>query len=53
LPGDALLALAQDRSPEAAGLQALRGMMRGIIRFHLGGGELRAWQVLAAAMTRR
>jgi DNA repair protein RecO (recombination protein O) len=53
LPGDALLALAQDRLPEAAGLQALRGMMRGVIRFHLGGGELRAWQVLAAAMTRR
>lgn len=51
--GDALLALAADRLPEAADLQALRGMMREIIRFHLGGGELRAWQVLAAAMTRR
>ena len=51
--GDYLLALAQDRTPDAAGLQALRGMMREVIRFHLGGGELRAWQVLAAAMAGR
>jgi DNA repair protein RecO (recombination protein O) len=28
-------------------------MMREVIRFHLGGGELRAWHVLAAAMSRR
>jgi DNA repair protein RecO (recombination protein O) len=48
--GEYLLALAEDRPPDAAGLQALRGMMREVIRFHLGGGELRAWQVLAAAM---
>ncbi len=53
LRGEALLALACDRLPDVAELQALRGMMRGIIRFHLDGGELRAWQVLAAAMTRR
>lgn len=48
--GEYLLALAEDRSPDAPGLQALRGLMREVIRFHLGGGELRAWQVLAAAM---
>lgn len=53
LRGRGLLALAEDRLPETADLQALRGMMREAIRFHLGGGELRAWQVLAAAMTRR
>ncbi len=53
LSGDALLALAEDRPPGAVDLQALRGVMRELIRFHLGGGELRAWQVLAAAMTRR
>jgi DNA repair protein RecO (recombination protein O) len=27
--------------------------MRGVIRFHLGGGELRAWRVLAMAGSRR
>jgi len=27
--------------------------MREIIRFHLGGGELRAWRVLAMASSRR
>jgi DNA repair protein RecO (recombination protein O) len=53
VPGRALLALARDEMPDAACLQALRGMMRGLIRFHLGGGELRAWQVLSAAMSRR
>lgn len=53
LRGGSLLALAEDRPPEATDLHALRGMMRGIIRFHLGGGELRAWQVLSAAITRR
>ena len=39
--------------PDAAGLSGLRTMMREVIRFHLGGGELRAWHVLGAAMTRR
>lgn len=53
LRGGDLLALAADRMPDAAGLSALRGMMRELIRFHLGGGELRAWRVLAAALTRR
>ncbi|RDI97103.1 DNA repair protein RecO [Dyella solisilvae] len=53
LRGSDLLALAEDRIPDAAGLSALRVMMRDVIRFHLGGGELRAWQVLGAAMSRR
>lgn len=53
ISGATLLALADDRMPDAAGLHALRGMMREIIRFHLGGGELRSWQVLGAAMSRR
>ena len=51
--GADLLALAADRKPDPAGLSALRGLMREIIRFHLGGGELHAWRVLAAAMSRR
>ncbi len=51
--GADLLALGQDRVPgDARGLQSLRRMMREVIRFHLGGAELRSWQVLAAAMTR-
>jgi len=53
LRGSDLLALAADHRPDAAGLAALRGMMRDLIRFHLGGGELRAWRVLASALTRR
>jgi len=44
--GADLLALAEDRSPDAAGLSSLRRMMRQVIAFHLGGGELRAWRVL-------
>lgn len=51
--GGDLLALAADRAPDGAGLSALRGLMREVIRFHLGGGELRAWRVLAGAMSRR
>ena len=53
LRGADLLALAADDMPDAAGLSALRSMMREVIRFHLGGGELRAWHVLGAAMSRR
>ena len=53
LLGRDLLALAHDDRPDAAGLTALRGMMREVIRFHLGCGELRAWRVLAVAMSRR
>lgn len=51
--GEHLLALAADRCPDAVGLAALRRLMRETIRFHLGGGELHAWRVLAAAMSRR
>ncbi|MBU6248190.1 MAG: DNA repair protein RecO [Xanthomonadaceae bacterium] len=47
LLGAWLLALAADVPPEPAGQHALRGMMRELIRFHLGGGELRSWHVLA------
>lgn len=52
LRGSDLLALAEDRMPDADGLKALRGLMREMIRFQLGGGELRAWRVLAQAMSR-
>ena len=53
LRGSDLLALAQDRMPDERGLRALRHMMREIIRFHLGGAELRAWRVLAMAAAPR
>jgi DNA repair protein RecO (recombination protein O) len=53
LKGSVLLALGDDRMPDPPGLQALRGMMRELIRFHLGGVELRAWRVLRGALTRR
>lgn len=44
--GADLLALAADQAPDTAGLASLRRMMRQIISFHLGGGELKAWRVL-------
>jgi DNA repair protein RecO (recombination protein O) len=44
--GADLLALAADTSPDTAGLSSLRRMMRQVITFHLGGGELKAWRVL-------
>lgn len=44
--GADLLALATDQPPDTAGLASLRRMMRQVIAFHLGGGELRAWRVL-------
>ncbi|HEY8683091.1 MAG TPA: DNA repair protein RecO [Rhodanobacter sp.] len=53
LRGADLLALEQDRMPDSTGLKALRAMMREVIRFHLGGGELRSWRVLAMAVSRR
>jgi DNA repair protein RecO (recombination protein O) len=46
LRGSDLLALAHDEAPDLAGLSALRRMMRQVITFHLGGGELKAWRVL-------
>ena len=51
--GSDLLALQQDQMPDNTGLRALRDLMREIIRFHLGGGELRAWRVLAMSGSRR
>ncbi len=51
--GADLLALDQDVIPDNTGLKALRDMMRDVIRFHLGGGELRAWRVLSMAVSRR
>lgn len=51
--GRDLLALEQDAKPDDRGLKSLRDMMRQIIRFHLGGGELRAWRVLSMAVSRR
>jgi len=53
LRGGDLLALAQDQPPDNTGLKSLRDLMREVIRFHLGGGELRAWRVLAMAVSRR
>lgn len=53
LPGHCLLALAHDTMPDATSLGALREMMREIIRFHLGGAELRAWRMLAMPLARR
>jgi DNA repair protein RecO (recombination protein O) len=53
LRGSDLLSLLEDRMPDTQGLHALRGMMRELIRFHLGGVELRAWRVLRGALTRR
>lgn len=53
LRGSDLLALGQDDMPGNSGLKSLRDMMREVIRFHLGGGELRAWRVLAMAVSRR
>lgn len=44
--GADLLALAADTAPDTAGLSSLRRMMRQVITFHLGGGELKAWRVL-------
>ncbi|BDU22303.1 DNA repair protein RecO [Dyella sp. GSA-30] len=52
LRGRDLLALAQDQSPDAAGLSALRNMMRDVIRFYLNGGELRAWRVFGGMAAR-
>lgn len=53
LRGSDLLALAEDRMPDAQGLHSLRTMMRELIRFHLGGVDLRAWRVLRGALSRR
>jgi len=51
--GGDLLALAEDRMPDPAGAAALRRLMREVIRYHLGGGELRAWRMLAGTQPHR
>ncbi|MBD8873558.1 DNA repair protein RecO [Rhodanobacter sp. DHB23] len=51
--GADLLALADDRMPDRTGMAALRQLMREVIRYHLGGGELRAWRVLAGVQPQR
>lgn len=45
LRGSSLLALEADTLPDEAGLQDLRRLMRAVIRHHLGGGLLNAWQL--------
>jgi len=51
--GADLLALADDRMPDREGAVSLRQLMREVIRYHLGGGELRAWRMLAGVPPRR
>ena len=53
LRGGDMLALDADQMPDTHGLLALRNMMRQVIRFHLGGGELRSWHVLTMTSSRR
>jgi DNA repair protein RecO (recombination protein O) len=53
LRGSDLQALEEDRMPDNSGLKSLRDLMREVIRFHLGGGELRAWRVLSMAVSRQ
>lgn len=45
LRGSSLLALAADESPDEEGLRDLRQLMRLVIRHHLAGGVLNAWQL--------
>ncbi len=45
LRGSSLLALAADEAPDERGLRDLRNLMRVVIRHHLGGGVLNAWQL--------
>jgi DNA repair protein RecO (recombination protein O) len=48
LRGSALIALADDRMPEAADLACLRRLMRALITHQLGGASLRSWSLLGA-----
>lgn len=47
VPGAVLLALAHEREPPVAELRAMRGLMRALLRHHLGGRELNAWRMFA------
>lgn len=44
--GAALIALRDDLLPDGEKLRELRRLMRGVLLHHLGGRELRSWQVL-------
>lgn len=48
ISGAALIALRDDVMPDAQGLRELRRWMREVLLHHLGGHELRSWQVLGA-----
>lgn len=50
--GQALLCLAHDRVPDAAGLRELRVLMRRVLLHRLDGRELRSWQLLADLSSR-
>ena len=45
--GATLLALAADTTPDATQLRELRRLMRQVLRHHLGGRDLRSWQLLS------
>ena len=45
--GASLLALARDQAPDAVALRELRALMRRVLLHHLGGRELRSWQLLS------
>ena len=47
ISGTALLALANDECPGVTELAELRRLMRGVLRFHLGGRELKSWKVVS------
>lgn len=47
ISGGALLALARDEMPDSTLQGELRRLMRGVLRFHLGGRELRSWRIVS------
>lgn len=49
--GEALLALAADRPPADADLPGLRRALRTVLLAHLGGRELKSWELMAALGT--
>nr|WP_183959950.1 DNA repair protein RecO [Chiayiivirga flava] len=53
ISGAALLALARDEMPGAVEQAELRRLMRGVLRFHLGGRELRSWRIVSELAAHR
>lgn len=53
ISGTTLLDLAQDQRPDPEGMRQLRSLMRRILLHHLGGRELRSWQLLADLAAQR